>query len=136
MDFTNNPNILIWSVIAVISFSWLVVDIFKKRPHHISTSQLVQLFNTEQALIIDTRDQAEWNKGHIAQAKHIPLGVLKNRLNEFKTKQTPVVLYCQHGHRSQEAVKIFKAEGFEKVYQLSGGFSAWVSAGLPSIMTK
>jgi rhodanese-related sulfurtransferase len=98
----------------------------------IGAQEAVLLFNHEDALVLDVREQSEWADGHIAKAKHIPLGQLKNRLTDLeKFKGKPIVAVCRSGNRSGSACGILKKAGFENVHNLAGGMGAWEQAGLP-----
>lgn len=98
----------------------------------VSPQEAVMLFNHQDAVVLDVREQSEWADGHIAQAKHIPLGKLKDRLKELdKYKDRPIVAVCRSGNRSGHACGQLKKAGFENVHNLSGGMQAWEQAGLP-----
>ncbi len=98
----------------------------------IGPQEAVMLFNHEDALMLDVREQSEWNDGHIAKARHIPLGKLKDRLSELeKFKGKPIVAVCRSGNRSGSACGILKKAGFENLHNLAGGMQAWEQAGLP-----
>jgi rhodanese-related sulfurtransferase len=98
----------------------------------IGPQEAVLLFNHEDALVLDVREQSEWADGHIAKAKHIPLGQLKNRVADLeKFKDKPIVAVCRSGNRSAHACGLLKKAGFENLHNLSGGMQAWEQAGLP-----
>lgn len=98
----------------------------------IGPQEAVMLFNREDALVLDVREQSEFKDGHIAKAKHIPLGQLNKRLTELeKYKGRPIVAVCRTGSRSGHACGVLKKAGFENISNLAGGFSAWEQAGLP-----
>jgi rhodanese-related sulfurtransferase len=98
----------------------------------IGPQEAVMLFNHEDALMLDVREQSEWSDGHIAKARHIPLGKLKDRLSELeKFKGKPIVAVCRSGNRSGSACGILKKAGFENLHNLAGGMQAWEQAGLP-----
>jgi rhodanese-related sulfurtransferase len=98
----------------------------------VGPQEAVLLFNHEEALVLDVREQSEWSDGHITKAKHIPLGQLNNRLAELeKYKNKPIVAVCRSGQRSGSACGILKKAGFENLHNLAGGMSAWEQAGLP-----
>lgn len=80
--------------------------------------------------VIDVRGEAEWKAGHIAGAKHIPLGYLTDRLAEVPTDR-PLVLQCQGGGRSLIATSLLEAHGIAGPINLTGGFGAWEKAALP-----
>ncbi len=90
------------------------------------------LMNREDAIVVDVREAAEWAAGHIANARHIPLGQLDKRLSELeKFKGRDVIVVCQSGNRSAGACRRLGKSGFEKVHNLAGGIAAWTDAGLP-----
>lgn len=98
----------------------------------VSPQEAVMLFNHQDAVVLDVREQSEWSDGHIAQARHIPLGKLKDRLKELeKYKDRPIVAVCRSGNRSGHACGQLKKAGFENVHNLTGGMQAWEQAGLP-----
>lgn len=98
----------------------------------VGPQEAVMLFNHEDALVLDVREQSEWADGHIAKAKHIPLGKLKDKLSELeKFKDKPIIAVCRSGNRSAHACGLLKKAGFEKLHNLAGGMQAWESAGLP-----
>lgn len=91
---------------------------------NITPSEAKKLMETEDVAILDVRNLAEFNEGHIEGAKHIMVGTLKNRLNEVPNKKT--IVQCQAGGRSAIAVSILKAKGFHNVVNMSGGYSQWL----------
>jgi rhodanese-related sulfurtransferase len=83
------------------------------------------------AVIVDVRENSEWNEQHIPGAIHIPLAHLNSRLSELKQyKDGPVITQCRSGIRSAQAMEILKSAGFTKVYNMDGGIIAWDKAGL------
>lgn len=98
----------------------------------LSAVEALRLINDQEALILDVRDGGEYKEGHIPQARHIPLGALRDRLGELtKAKDKPIVVYCRNGVTSQAACAQIKKSGIADVYSLSGGLSAWQEANLP-----
>jgi rhodanese-related sulfurtransferase len=134
MDFVMQ-NIWLITLAAVSGFMLLGgADIFGRMSgvNQLGPQEAVLLFNHEDALVLDVREQSEWSDGHIASAKHIPLGKLKDRLADLeKYKDKPIIAVCRSGNRSASACGILKKAGFEKLNNLSGGMQAWESAGLP-----
>lgn len=98
----------------------------------IGPQEAVRMFNHEDALVLDVREQSEYADGHITKAKHIPLGQLKTRMTELeKFKGRPIVAVCRTGSRSSHACGMLRKAGFENVSNLAGGIMAWEQAGLP-----
>ncbi len=80
-------------------------------------------------MVIDVREPWEYQMGHVAGSKLIPLGQLAQRVNELHPDQ-PVAVICQSGSRSQSAAALLAQKGFKKVYNVVGGMSAWQMSGL------
>jgi len=83
-------------------------------------------------ILIDVREQHEWDAGHIHAARHIPLKELKDQLGQLD-KNAEVVVYCKSGKRSQAGGKILREAGFANVQSMKGGIIAWVEKVDPSI---
>lgn len=100
----------------------------------VSPSESTQMINRDDALMLDVRESNEYSEGHIINSLHIPLSGLKTRMKELeKYKSKKVIVACRSGHRSSQACNNLKKEGFEQVFNLSGGVMAWESANLPLI---
>lgn len=85
--------------------------------------------------LVDVRNSNEWAEGHIAGARHIPLGYLAERIDEIpKTK--PIILQCAGGTRSAIAASILRSRGVEQVINLIGGYGDWRKANLPTTTDK
>ncbi|MDH5784365.1 MAG: rhodanese-like domain-containing protein [Chromatiales bacterium] len=92
----------------------------------------VRIYNHEDAVILDVRDDKEYEEGHILDSLHIPLGKLGERLSELANmREKAIIVSCRSGHRSATACARLRKEGFETVYNLKGGVLAWQNAGLP-----
>jgi rhodanese-related sulfurtransferase len=97
-----------------------------------TTLEATQMINRQDAPVIDVREDAEFAKGHIVGARHIPLAQLEARAKELqKYKAKPVIICCETGNRSSSAMATLRKLGFENVYNLSGGYAGWQQAGLP-----
>jgi rhodanese-related sulfurtransferase len=83
----------------------------------------------EGAQLIDVRADHEWNAGHIANAKHVPLPELPQRTSEID-QDRPVVVYCRGGNRSSMAAAALGEAGFEAV-KLTDGIVGWNEDDLP-----
>ena len=98
----------------------------------ISTLQATLLINQQNALVLDVREAAEYEKGHMLNARNIAVGELEARAAEIeKHKAKPVIVVCDNGNRSGRASTALRKQGFEQVFTLSGGIGAWRQAGLP-----
>lgn len=98
----------------------------------VSAFEAVQLINRKDAVVIDVRDQGEFDAGHVAGAKHIPERQIGERLKELeKFKDRPLILTCRSGMRSGSTVRLLRGSGFAQAVNLSGGIGAWEQAGMP-----
>ncbi len=66
----------------------------------------------EGATLLDVRSDGEWKAGHVENSKHIPVGEVKNRMDEIP-KDKPVVVYCAAGVRAASAKNVLKKNGYE-----------------------
>lgn len=80
----------------------------------------------ESDVLIDVREQDEWEAGYIPGARHIALSHLMEEQRPNLDKDTPIILYCQKGKRGEQAASILKANGFENVRNMDGGYEAWI----------
>ena len=94
----------------------------------LGVKEFQQCIDLDQVQLIDVRTPAEFSKGKIQQAVNIDYmdADFSSKLNDLK-KDEAVYLYCHSGGRSNQAAKILKNLGFQKVYDLRGGIVAWVN---------
>ena len=84
--------------------------------------------------IIDVREPNEYTGalGHIAGARLIPLGQLKQRAADI-SRDRPVVAVCRSGARSAQAVVMLQKEGIRDIANLSGGMLRWRAEGCAAV---
>jgi rhodanese-related sulfurtransferase len=83
-------------------------------------------------VLVDVREDNEWNNRRIAGAIHVGRGVLEvNIESKVPRKATPIVVYCQGGGRSAVAADVLGKMGYTNVSSLAGGLAAYEAAGLP-----
>ncbi len=99
-------------------------------PVNLTVQQVNSIRNNPDVVLIDVREQWEYDAGHIPGVKLIPLGTLPNRLNEIP-KDKFVVMTCRSGNRSGQATKFLRDNGFDNVHNMQGGISQWQQEGLP-----
>ena len=99
---------------------------------NVSVEQFEKLLSNKDAQIIDVRTFRAYQYGHIKNAKHVDYLSSGFRSKAFKDldKTKPVLVYCTSGLFSARSAKIYKEAGFEKVYNLVGGFNAWTANNL------
>lgn len=84
---------------------------------------LERIVKNKKTTIIDVRDQAEWESGHIAEAKHIPLELIPKVMNEFN-REEEIIFVCKSGYRSGYACEYLSSQGYH-VVNMTGGMMAW-----------
>ncbi len=97
----------------------------------ISNNEAIALHN-KGALILDVRTADEFASGHIVDARNIALDKLADSLDTIKKyREKPVIVCCEAGSRSAQAVKLLKAQGYTTVFNLSDGLGGWRKDNLP-----
>lgn len=99
----------------------------------VGPADAVRLMN-QGALLVDVRTQAEFDSGHIIDARHVPqeqVAQAGETLKRFKDKV--VITCCESGMRSGAAARVLKTQGFTKVVNLRGGLQAWRAENLPLV---
>lgn len=118
---------------SISGFQTLVQEA-KSRIKEVSASQLKAWMDSGQKLmLIDVREDSEWQAGHAASAVHIGRGTLEREIEKgTPDKAQRIVLYCQGGSRSALAADTLQKMGYTNVFSLAGGYSSYRAAGLPS----
>lgn len=93
---------------------------------HISVAELPTDFGPT-AVLLDVREDDEWDRGHAQAAQHIPMGEVPSRIGEIDRSSTLYVI-CKAGGRSAKVAEFLAREGFEPV-NVDGGMLAWAAAG-------
>ncbi len=133
MQFVSNNILPIF--IAVFSGIMLLWSFFGNRfrgVKEVDSAAAVQFINHKNAVVLDVREQSEYDAGHILNSKLIPLGKLKERMGELeKYKNQPIVVVCRSGNRSGTACFLLGKQDFAQAYNLAGGVQAWQKNNLP-----
>ncbi len=100
----------------------------------LSPQQLINLINQKGAVVVDLRDKADFDAGHIVDAINIPHAKLAGQVQQLDAyREKPLVLVCKIGQHSGATGKLLAAEGFTEVSRLGGGMSEWQNSQLPLI---
>ncbi len=94
-----------------------------------STTLKSKLENNEKIILIDVREQDEWNEAHIKQALFMPLSEFQNALEKLPNKDAEIILQCRSGARSQRAAEFLQSQGYTNLSNLSGGIIGWYQQG-------
>lgn len=86
----------------------------------------------EQHILIDTRENDEWDAGHAAGSVHLGKGIIERDIEaKVPDKNAKMVLYCGGGYRSALAADALRQMGYTNAISLDGGWRAYQAAGLP-----
>jgi rhodanese-related sulfurtransferase len=132
LEFIQQNSMLITA--AIISGGMFLVFTFYRpgSKNSLTPTQATLLINREDAVVIDVRKSEEYVAGHLPESRNIPLSELDDRASELeKFKDTPLIIVCQTGARSEGACTKLEKLGFAKTNNLQGGINAWRDAGLP-----
>jgi rhodanese-related sulfurtransferase len=105
----------------------------KGRIPEVTVEQARAMLKDDKAiLLIDVREDNEWEAGHAEGAQHLGKGILERDIEQtVPDKQTHLILYCGGGYRSALAADSLLRMGYEYVYSMEGGWKAWKESGAP-----
>ena len=86
------------------------------------------LLERDDVYVLDVRDRVAFSQGHIAEAHNITFSTLSDVIDNAP-RDMAILIYCYHGHASQEFAQALSDFGFREVYSLDGGFEAWRALG-------
>jgi rhodanese-related sulfurtransferase len=87
----------------------------------------------EKMLLVDTREDNEWARGHIPGAIHLGKGIIERDIEKtIPDKHAPLVLYCGGGFRSALAADNLQKMGYKNVISMDGGWRGWFESGFPT----
>ena len=88
----------------------------------------------EKMIIVDTREDNEWARGHVPNALHLSKGIIERDIeNTIPDKEATIVLYCGGGYRSALAADNLQKMGYRNVISMDGGWRGWTESGFPVI---
>lgn len=83
-------------------------------------------------ILIDVREDHEWNEGHVPQALHLGKGIIERDIEErIPNVNSNLILYCGGGFRSALAAESIKRLGYKNIQSMAGGIRAWKELNLP-----
>jgi len=91
-----------------------------------------RLTSNPKAVLVDVREDREWQQNHAAEAVHVGKGILERDLEQlYPDPNTEIIMYCGGGFRSALTADVAQKMGYRKVYSLIGGYKALVAANWP-----
>ena len=110
-----------------------IVNDAKTRVHEITVEQARErLKQSPGTVLLDIREDHEWQKEHAAEAVHLGKGVLERDLERmFPDPTTEIIMYCGGGFRSALACDAAQKMGYHNIHSLAGGYKAMAKSGWP-----
>lgn len=88
----------------------------------------------EKFVLVDTREESEWMRGHLPSAIHLGKGVIERDIERIvPDKDATIVLYCGGGFRSALAADNLQTMGYRNVISMDGGWRGWTDSGFPVV---
>jgi rhodanese-related sulfurtransferase len=105
----------------------------KVHVHEISVAEArAKLAAHPAAVLLDVREDHEWQAGHAAEAAHLGKGILERDLEKlYPDSNTEIIMYCGGGFRSALTCDAAQKMGYRRVHSLIGGYKGLVAAGWP-----
>jgi len=112
------------------SFLNLVYDAKKRVKEEDFRETKKRLDAGEKIVLVDTREDSEWARGHIPGAIHLGKAIIERDIEKaVPDKDATVVLYCGGGYRSALAADNLQKMGYRNVISMDGGWRGWTEAG-------
>ena len=91
-----------------------------------------RLANDPKTVLVDVREDREWENGHAVEAVHLGKGILERDLEKkFPDPSTELIMYCGGGYRSVLTAEVAQQMGYKNVFSLIGGYKALLEAQWP-----
>ncbi|MBW6475807.1 MAG: VTT domain-containing protein [Chromatiales bacterium] len=121
------------ALLALVAFLPRLIKRLRMRPMtRVDIATLQHSHIGSETLLLDVRDEAEYQAGHISGAIHIPLAELPTRMAELEEwRERPIAVICRTDRRSAEAVQQLLRQGYTRPLLVSEGMQGWEQASLP-----
>ncbi len=108
-----------------------LVDDARTRVQEVSVEEARErLRQNPRAVLLDVREDSEWQAGHAQEAQHLGKGILERDLERrFPDPDTEIIMYCGGGYRSALTCDAAQKMGYRRVVSLIGGYKGLVAAG-------
>lgn len=135
-QFAQNHTLM---VVAWVAVFFMVIYTFAKaatsKVKVVTNPQATSLINNEDAVLLDIRSPDEFKQGHIVNSVNIlPADIKKQTLGKVEQfKDKPVIVVCATGISAAASAELLTKQGFNRVYTLKEGITAWRAANLPLV---
>jgi len=128
-----------WIVVslAILAFIWVIIEEAQRQvggSAGLSPQQVVDKINHEDAVVIDIRENSAFAAGHITGAVNFSKSQIDRDIKLLeKYKAKPLIVVCAMGRSAAVVLNDLRKNGFDHVYLLKGGMTAWENASLPTV---
>lgn len=113
----------------------LIVDEMVRRVQgksDVGPNDAIRLIN-QGAVVVDLRGADNFKRGHIGEARNVPMADLEQKADKLAKGGQAVLTYCADGKNGAKAARLLAGRGIGKVFNLKGGFAAWQRDNLPVV---
>lgn len=111
-----------------------IVNDAKSRIREVTVAVAIERIKSG-AVLIDVREDSEFETAHADGAKHMGRGIIdRDIVQTFTDKNTELILYCGGGYRSALAADMIQKMGYTNVWSMAGGWAAWQEAEAPIVI--
>jgi len=110
--------------------SWVNRGLQVNNVETMSVNKLRDLLDSNEAPVLDTRAESEFQKAQIKETVNVPTPDIRHRYKEWDPEK-PVIVFCNTSNRSMTAASLLKQRDFKRVFNVLGGTTAWSAAGFP-----
>ena len=130
--FQNHPQLILGFLALAGGLIWTLLAGRSPGVVRVNPNDATRLINSEDAVVLDVRADAEYRNGHIINAINVPRAQLDTQLDSLdKYKSRPIITVCRNGQDSARVGVTLKQKGFDQVHTLTGGLQTWETANLP-----
>ncbi len=126
-----NKKVIVIFCVLVIAIVFIIlnnkeIDMYKELGYHqISQEEAKDIMDNEDVIILDVREQYEYDERHIDKSILVPLGEINDTIEDIiPNKESKVLVYCRTGNRSKQASANMVDLGYTNVYEF-GGINTW-----------
>lgn len=129
---------LVLALLAILgALGWTFFQGAGRGVRRLSPLDATRLINSDDAVVLDVRTDGEFNLGHIVNSVHVPQKQVPEQLDKLKKyRGRPIIAACRTGQLAGSVCNVLRKNGFEQVYNLQGGLTAWEGANLPLTRKK
>ena len=136
-EFAGNHPLLVAGLIG--SFLFAVFYELRQKASgliNVDSTDAVKLINND-AAVVDLRSSEAYDRGHIVGARNVAPDEIDAKIpGVAQDKTKPIIAVCENGISAKRTVAVLRTKGYESVYNLKGGMTGWISAGLPVVTGK